>query len=341
MFLMVLSGLVVGLAFGYALQRGRFCSNTGFRDVLLTADSTMFRAWALAVLVQLLGVTALNSLGLLPITVPPFWWAANLLGGLVFGAGMVLAGGCSSGTCYRVGEGMAGSLLALLAFGAGLLVMSAGALAPVERALQNRVITADGESLTVANMLGVNPWLVVLPIALALGWWLLRSGGSKYRSGGWSWQRSGATLGIVGIAAWLSSAATGRVFGLSMTGPLRVWFEGIFQGRLALDWGAFLIVGLFLGAFVSAASNNELRWRVPKGDRLLQSGVGGLMMGLGAQLAGGCTIGHSLTGLSVLSVGSIVTTASIVAGAWSTSWWMFVRPVRVMQRSTKPVFTGD
>lgn len=337
----VISGLIVGLAFGYALQRGRFCSNTGFRDVLLTADSTMFRAWTLAVLVQLVGVTALNGLGLLPVSVPPFWWAANLLGGLIFGGGMVLAGGCSSGTCYRVGEGMAGSLLALIAFGAGLLVMSRGALAPLERALQGHVLSVDGESLTLANLLGISPWLVVIPLAFGAGWWLFRSGGSKYRSGGWSWQRSGITLGLIGVAAWLSSAATGREFGLSMTGPLRVWFEGIFQGGLALDWGAFLIVGLFFGAFISALSHGELRWRVPKGDRLLQSGAGGLLMGLGAQLAGGCTIGHSLTGLSVLSLGSVVTTASIILGAWAMSWWLFVRPVRQMQRQSQHVAAAD
>jgi uncharacterized membrane protein YedE/YeeE len=341
MVLMILSGLVVGVAFGYALQRGRFCSNTGFRDVLLTADSTMFRAWTMAVLVQLVGVTLLNSLGLLPITVPPFWWAANLLGGLVFGAGMVLAGGCSSGTCYRVGEGMAGSLLALIAFGAGLLMMSGGALAPLERALQGRVLSADGESLTLANLLGVDPWLVVVPVVIAAGWWLVRSGGSRYRSGGWSWQRSGATLGVIGIVAWLSSAATGRDYGLSMTGPLRVWFEGLFQGGLALDWGAFLIVGLFVGAFLSAASHGELRWRVPKGERLLQSAGGGLLMGFGAQLAGGCTIGHSLTGLSVLSLGSIVTTASIIAGAWGMSWWMFVRPAGEVRRQLASAPAAD
>lgn len=341
MTLIVISGLAVGLAFGYALQRGRFCSNTGFRDVLLTADSTMFRAWALAVLVQLVGVTALNGFGLLPVSVPPFWWAANLLGGLVFGVGMVLAGGCSSGTCYRVGEGMAGSLLALLAFGAGLLVMGNGALAPLQQALQRRTLSADGESLTVANLVGVEPWLVVAPLALIVGWWLFRSGSSKYRSGGWSWQRSGFSLGGVGLAAWLSSAATGREYGLSMTGPLRIWFEGIFQGGLALDWGAFLIVGLFLGAYLSAASHKEVRWRVPKGDRLLQSAVGGLLMGLGAQLAGGCTIGHSLTGLSVLSIASVVTTASIVSGAWVASWWLFVRPARQMQRRSEPALTGD
>jgi uncharacterized protein len=327
----LLSGIAVGLAFGYALQRGRFCTNSGFRDVLLVRDGTLLRAWALAVVVQLVGVTALSSLGLLPVTVPPFWWAANIVGGLVFGVGMVLAGGCSSGTCYRVGEGLAGSLVALLAFGFGIVVMNQGALAPVQRALQAHVIGAGG--LSVPDALGVNSWWVVVPVVAAAGVWFVRSGRSHYRSGGWEWQAAGAALGVVGVAAWLSSAASGRTYGLSMTGPLRSWFEALLGGGTALDWGSMLIVGLLLGAFVSSVVNREWRWRVPKGGRLLQSGVGGLLMGLGAQLAGGCTIGHSLTGLSVLSVGSLATTASILLGAWGAAWWLFVRPARPSARS--------
>ncbi|HEX7021260.1 MAG TPA: YeeE/YedE family protein [Trueperaceae bacterium] len=325
------SGLAVGLAFGYALQRGRFCTNTGFRDILLVHDSTLFRAWALAVIIQLLGVTTLSTLGLLPITVPPFWWAANLLGGITFGVGMVLAGGCSSGTCYRVGEGLSGSLVALIAFGLGILVMDQGALAPLQDALHQQVVSSGGANLTLANLFGVNRWVIVIPVALAAGLWFWRSGKSRYRSGGWGWRAAGTALGVIGIAAWLASSASGRDYGLSMTGPLRSWFENLVVGNVPLDWGSWLIVGLILGSFLSALTHGELRWRIPKGERLLQSAVGGLLMGFGAQLAGGCTIGHSLTGLSVLSVGSIVSTISILLGAWGTAYWLFVRPTRRMQ----------
>lgn len=330
--IMMLSGLAVGLAFGYALQRGRFCTNTGFRDVLMIRDDTLLRAWALAVVVQLLGVTALAGAGLLPVTVPPLWLGANLLGGAAFGVGMVLAGGCSSGTCYRVGEGLAGSLLALIGFGVGIVVMAVGALAPLQAALRRPLATADGEAPTLPGLLGVDPWWVILPLVLLVGAWFWRSSRSRYRSGGWDWRAAGVALGAVGIAAWLASTAAGRPYGLSMTGPLRSWFEALFGGVVALDWGSLLIVGLLAGSFLSALANGELRWRVPKGGRLLQSGVGGVLMGLGAQLAGGCTIGHSLTGLSVLSVGSIVSTASILLGAWATAYWLFVRPTRRMQR---------
>ena len=331
---MLLSGLVVGLAFGYALQRGRFCTNTAFRDVLLIRDDTLLRAWALAVAVQLLGVTALAGGGWLPVTVPPLWLGANLLGGVAFGIGMVLAGGCSSGTCYRVGEGLAGSLLALIGFGVGIVVMAEGALAPLQEALRRPLWTSDGEAPTLPGLLGVDPWLVVLPLLVIIAVWFWRSGRSSYRSGGWDWRAAGVALGGVGVAAWLASSAAGRPYGLSMTGPLRSWFEALFGGSLTLDWGSLLIVGLLAGSFLSALVNGELRWRVPKGSRLLQSGAGGLFMGTGAQLAGGCTIGHSLTGLSVLSLGSMVSTAAILLGAWATAYWLFVRPMRRMLRTT-------
>jgi uncharacterized membrane protein YedE/YeeE len=336
----LLSGTVVGLAFGYALQRGRFCTNTGFRDILLIRDSTLFRAWALAVAVQLVGVSALSSFGLLPTTVPPFWWPANIVGGLAFGIGMVLAGGCSSGTCYRVGEGLAGSLVALITFGIGILMMSQGVLAPVQTSLRSYVLGSDGEAMTLANLAGLNPWWIVVPLVTGLAIWLIRSGRSGYKSGGWEWQLSGAALGIIGTVAWLTSTANGRLYGLSMTGPLRSWFTWLLGGGSTLDWGSMLIVGLLVGAFLSAFLQGELRWRVPKGDRLLQAGGGGLLMGLGAQLAGGCTIGHSLTGLSVLSVGSVVSTLSILLGAWGMAYWLFVRPAR-MARRVAPASSSD
>ena len=88
-----LLGLPVGLAFGYALQRGRFCMNSAFRDLLLTRDVTIFRAYVLALLVQMVGLQLLRELGLVDVGGAPFWWGAAIIGGLVFGWGMALAGG--------------------------------------------------------------------------------------------------------------------------------------------------------------------------------------------------------------------------------------------------------
>ena len=112
-----------------------------------------------------------------------------------------------------------------------------------------------------------------------------------------------------------------------MTGPLRTWFVLAFTGENYLDWGSVMIAGLIAGSFVAAWSHRELRWRVPRGARMLQAGGGGIIMGVGAQIAGGCNIGHSLTGLSVLSVASAVTTISILLGAWVMAYLLFIRPM--------------
>jgi hypothetical protein len=89
----VLLGLPVGLAFGYALQRGRFCMNTAFRDIFLIRDQTLLRAYVLALVIQMIGVHLMVQLGWFSMAMAPFWWQAAVVGGFVFGWGMALSGG--------------------------------------------------------------------------------------------------------------------------------------------------------------------------------------------------------------------------------------------------------
>lgn len=93
LFLKVTLGLLIGLPFGYALQRGRFCLNSAFRDVILAKDFTLLRAWLLALLVQMIGVHLMAGLGWIGLVRSPFWWQAAFVGGFVFGWGMALSGG--------------------------------------------------------------------------------------------------------------------------------------------------------------------------------------------------------------------------------------------------------
>ena len=59
----VITGLAVGLAFGFVLQKGRFCVNTGFRDIILMKDYTVFRAYLLAVIIAIIGANLLEDAG--------------------------------------------------------------------------------------------------------------------------------------------------------------------------------------------------------------------------------------------------------------------------------------
>lgn len=322
----VLLGLTVGLAFGYALQRGRFCVNSAFRDVVLLRDGTLLRTWALAVAVQLLGLQALLALtGLFEPDVPPLWPAANALGGFTFGVGMVLAGGCASGTCYRTGEGMLGSLLALLGFGLMTVVVDAGPLRPLQDALRRPLAE---QAATLPALLGAPAWAVGLglglPLLVALLWGARRSRGRAPYQRGWPWLLTGLALGLIGLVAWTSSTAAGRAYGLSITGPIRSWFRYLTTGDAGfLDWGSWMLLGLLGGAFLAARLYGEAKLRLPPPGRTLQALGGGLLMGFGAQLAGGCNIGHGFTGLAVLSLGSLLTTVSIVLGAWTMSALLF------------------
>ncbi len=114
----VISGLFIGILFGFALQRGRFCMNSAIRDLALLKDNTLMKAVGVAVLVQMVGFPLLSWAGLITLNPKPLFWGANLVGGIVFGIGMVLAGGCASGITYRVGEGVVAALSAVIGLAA-------------------------------------------------------------------------------------------------------------------------------------------------------------------------------------------------------------------------------
>jgi uncharacterized membrane protein YedE/YeeE len=321
-------GVLIGLAFGYALQRGRFCVNSAFRDALLIRDGTLLGTWALAVAIQLLGLQLLlASTELFIPDVPPLWPAANALGGFVFGMGMVLAGGCASGTCYRAGEGMLGSLLALLGFGLMTVIVDVGALRPLQELVRRPLVMS--KEPTLPALLGVPAWALALGLSLPVLAWALWSawrvrGRAPYQRG-WPWLFTGLALGLIGITAWVSSAAAGRAYGLSITGPIRSWFRYLMTGDAGLlDWGSWMLLGLIAGALIAAKLYGEAKLRLPPPGRTLQALGGGILMGLGAQLAGGCNIGHGFTGLAILSLGSLLTTVFIVLGAWAMSSLLFM-----------------
>ncbi|PWB43917.1 MAG: hypothetical protein C3F12_11780 [Candidatus Methylomirabilota bacterium] len=331
-------GLPVGVAFGYALQRGRFCMNSTFRDILLSRDLTLLRAYLLALLIQMVGVRVMATLGLFGLGMAPFFWMATLFGGFVFGLGMALSGGCASGSTYRSGEGMVGSIIALIGFVFGMTMTNDGVLEPVQAAFRSRVIEIDGQPATLDRLLGVNPWVLVVVCVMLGGWWLLRSPSGGYQRG-WSWVRSGITIGLIATAAWPMSALTGREYGLSVTEPIRTISGYLFTGETdRLTWGSFMWLGLIAGAYAASRSHGEFAWRAPGAQRLLQALGGGLLMGVGAAIAGGCNIGHGLTGVPLFALSSLTATFSVIVGVWAGVYLLFgsvafERGVRGAQRA--------
>lgn len=213
--------------------------------------------------------------------------------------------------------------MALLGFIFGITMASGGVLEPVRGALRAWVVEIDGQSATLDLLLRVDPWLLVAVFVAVGGWWLVRSPSGGYQKG-WSWTRTGIIIGLIATVAWPISALTGREYGLSITEPIRTIALYLFEGDPeVLTWGSYMWVGLIAGAYWAARSHGEFAWRAPGAQRLLQALGGGLMMGVGAGIAGGCNIGYGLTGVPLFGLSSLTATFSIVLGVWTGAYLLF------------------
>jgi uncharacterized membrane protein YedE/YeeE len=146
---------------------------------------------------------------------------------------------------------------------------------------------------------------------------------------GWGWLTTGLLIGVVGLFAFPLSAASGRNYPLGITAGWIGIVKKILKlsdPEVSLGWISWLIIGIVVGSLIAALIAGEFKFRVPKGSTLVQTFIGGLLMGFGAVTSGGCNIGHLLSGVPQLSLGSILAGLSIVAGAWLTAYLMFVRP---------------
>lgn len=173
---MPLSGLLVGLAFGFLLQRGQFCFVCGFRELFLQRNSRFMLALLLAVSIQSVGFFGLQAAGLIRLPTEQMPVLATVLGGLLFGVGIILARCCGSGSWFRSGEGAAGSLLVLLVFAITLAACQAG---PFKNLLQPLLQQTSSLGL-IHETLGISPWWCVAVLVAGCATLLWRVHGQAY-----------------------------------------------------------------------------------------------------------------------------------------------------------------
>lgn len=350
----VSASFLLGWAAGYVMHRSDFCIAGMFRDLFLFRNTSMLRMLVLAVVASMILFEVARLLGLLstypfPLLGPPS--LANLVGGLLFGMGMVLAGGCVVGTLYKMGAGSLLGALAVLGLIAGSTLYAE--VHPVWSVLVRATTVFPGK-ITVPEILGVTPTLLVVPVAAAGSLLLLR----WYRKD--RWQRSSsaegylqpwrAALGLALIGT-LSFAVIGMPLGITTAyAKMGAYIENAvlpqhlaglayFQaqslnyrppfGDITLHGGAGpvldgiavvqfpLILGIVLGAGASAAMLREFRiyWRVPL-RQCASAVIGGVVMGAAARMAPACNVWHLLGGLPILAVQSILFVVGLVPGAW-------------------------
>ncbi|MBI4526641.1 MAG: YeeE/YedE family protein [Deltaproteobacteria bacterium] len=207
-----------------------------------------------------------------------------------------------------------GAGVAVLGFAIGGLLAEQGFLSFFSQWLAQPALSLP-DATSLPKLLGAGPMWLVVGTAFLIGLllWFLPKPSPEPET--WPWVQTGLILGALGTFVWVAGAPFGWHWGLSMTGPSRTLLGLLVdQASYPMTWGAYMLLGVPLGSWLSARSKGTARWQVPEAPELARRFCGGLLMGFGGTVAGGCNIGNALTGLSVLSLNSLVATVCILLG---------------------------
>ncbi len=332
----VLTGMITGILFGIVLQRGRLCFNSAIRDLRLFKDNYLWKTVMLAIALEIIAFQLMASAGLMTLTPKPFAPLGNILGGLIFGFGMVLAGGCASGVTYRSGEGMTTAWMAAIFYGLFATASKHGFLKPFITWLQGPVYKVDASSVskiysegkvgpTVATVLHVNPWIPALIASALLLWYVFGTKTSERSGKGFNWYTTAILVTLVAtLGYWTRGTFSEKSYGLGITGGWANVYSTFTGGKL--NWEGAEVLGIIVGALIASLAAKEFKLRMPrKASTYAQVALGGFFMGIGAPLAGGCNIGHFLTGVPHLALGSILASVFFVFGNWMMAYWIYGR----------------
>jgi uncharacterized membrane protein YedE/YeeE len=339
--LLLLGGLLLGLLAGALLQASHFCVMGAVADRVLFGSTRRLKVWWLAIATAVLGTQGLAAAGLVPLEASGHLaggivWGPALLGGLLFGFGMVLTGGCASRTLVRAASGSLKALVVLLVMAVAAWTAQLGLLAPLHRALREAatlpVAGAGGAALwrPLADLAGLSAEAARLLLALAVGLALAVPALTDRRLRASPLElATGPALGLLVVGGWL---LTGRLaadpFGppaaasLSYVAPVGQSLLLLMTGGGPGGLGPGLVAGTALGALVVACATRGFRLEgFVSTEDLGRHLVGAVLMGTGGVLAMGCTIGQGVSGLSTLAATSVLAVAAIVAGAaWALAW---------------------
>lgn len=331
-----LFGLLTGLVFGIAAQRSRFCLRAAVAEFADGQLGDRVAVWLLTFSTALVWVQGARALGLFDsaqarMMAVPGSWSGAIIGGALFGVGMILARGCSGRLLVLAATGNLRSVVSGLIFAVVAQMSLSGWLAPLRDTLARAWVTEGGRNLDLLIAAGLPDGA-----GLALGCAIALVALELSRR-----QRIGARRLIfasgVGFAVALGYGLT---YALSMiafepvsvtsatfTGPSAHTLMFFLERGAVLGFDVGLVPGVFLGAFLAAAHAGELRIQGFDGPTPLRRAmIGAGLMGFGGMLAGGCAIGAGVTGGSIFAGTAWVALSAMWAGGMVTHLMLKDRP---------------
>jgi uncharacterized membrane protein YedE/YeeE len=341
------SAFALSVLFGAISQRTHFCTMGAVSDIVSMGDWTRMRVWGLAAGVSLIGFAGLAAAGLIDPTktlyvANRFLWLSALVGGTMFGFGMVLASGCGSKTLIRLGSGNLKSLVVFIVMGLAAFATLKGITAVL------RVNTVDAVAIDFATPATLGQWLanasglppaataLALGLALGLGFTVWALSGRDFLS--FDNLLAGLGVGAIITALWWVSGSlgfvpehpetleavflatnSGRAEAMSFVSPVAFsldWLMFFSDKSKVLTLGIVSVVGVVVGSAIYSLATRSFRWEGFGGTEDTANHLAGaVLMGVGGVAAMGCTIGQGLSGISTLSATSFVALAAILFGA--------------------------
>lgn len=328
---LTLGGAVIGAMFGAFAQQSKFCLRAATVEFSRGSIGSKTMIWLIVFTAAITGTQALSAAGFITTSearqiASPQSLSGAVLGGLLFGSGMILARGCASRLLVLSATGNLRALLSGLVFAMVAQASLRGFLSPVRTWLAQplaTVTTGGNDLLTFAGIdtvTGLTIAVTATGLVLAL---------AAFRQIG-AWTAIAALLvgGMVPIAWLFTSTMAGIAFepvqveALTFTGPSADTLMLLLTlPNAGLDLDVGLVPGVFGGAFIAALLTGQLRMQVfQNGKSMHRYLTGAAMMGFWGMLAGGCAVGAGVTGASVFAMTAWITLFAMWLSAGITDW---------------------
>ena len=339
-------GAVIGLLFGFFAQRSRFCLRAAVIEFWRGKFAEKLSVWLLAFATALIAVQGLILAGWLDVS--GVRQLANrgslsgaLVGGLLFGVGMIMTRGCASRLLILSANGNLRALLSGLVFAVTAQATLAGSLAPLRSEIAGWWTVEGGSARNLLALVGAGHWdgLVLgalwLAVALYFSW---RSGNRA-----WMWLGGLCTGLAVALAWWFNHAVAQASFdvvpvgGLTFSGPSAEWLMRVLANPGAsLGFDAGMLPAVFVGSLLGALVGREFKIEGFKdGYSMARYIAGAMAMGFGSMLAGGCAVGAGMTGGAIFSLTAWLALAGMWLGAGLMDRWL-AEPIHSLQPATQP-----